>query len=173
MEVLPSMNESVSIASMSRSVITFHYTLKDTQARLLDASEGGEPISYLEGAGQIIEGLEEQLRGVAAGLKRSISVGAARAYGLRDETQVQRVPRAALPVEGELRVGDRFQAGEDRFAPVVTVMKIEGDEVLLDANHPLAGVDLVFDVEIVAVRPATAEELSGGQLHGQDGQAAG
>jgi FKBP-type peptidyl-prolyl cis-trans isomerase SlyD len=161
------------MTSMSRSVITFHYTLKDSQARLLDASTGGDPICYLEGAGQIIEGLEEQLRGVAVGVKRRISVAAAKAYGLRDESQVQRVPRAALPVEGELQLGDRFQAGEDRFAPVVTVIQIEGDEVLLDANHPLAGVDLVFDVEIVAVRPATAEELSIGQARSQDGQGVG
>jgi FKBP-type peptidyl-prolyl cis-trans isomerase SlyD len=155
---------------MNRSVVTFHYTLRDAQARLLDASDRDEPISYLEGAGQIIEGLEEQLRDLAAGVKRSISVPAAKAYGVRDESQVQRVPRAALPVEGELRPGDRFQAGEDQFAPVVMVVKIEGDEVLLDANHPLAGVDLVFDVEIVAVRPATAAEISQGQPHGQDGQ---
>jgi FKBP-type peptidyl-prolyl cis-trans isomerase SlyD len=166
---LPRMSGCVCISSMNRSVVTFHYTLKDSQARLLDASDGGEPISYLEGAGQIIEGLEEQLRGVAAGVKRSISVAAAKAYGLRDESQVQRVLRAALPIEGDLRPGDRFQAGEDRFAPVVTVMRIEGDEVLLDANHPLAGVDLVFDVEIVAVRPATPEEISHGRPHGQDG----
>ncbi len=155
---------------MNRSVVTFHYTLKDTQARLLDTSDGGEPISYLEGAGMIIEGLEEQLRGTAAGVKRSISVGAAKAYGLRDEAQVQKVPRSALPVEGELQPGDRFQAGEDRFAPVVMVVKIDGDEVTLDANHPLAGVDLVFDVEVVAVRAATAEEISHGHPHGQDGQ---
>src|ERR1035437_4900840 len=104
---------------MNRSVITFHYTLRDKQARLLDTSSGGEPISYLEGAGQIIEGLEEELRGVAVGVKRSISVAAAKAYGLRDESQVQRVPRSSLPVEGALQPGDRFQAGEDRFAPVV------------------------------------------------------
>lgn len=155
---------------MNRSVVTFHYTLRDPQARLLDTSDGGEPISYLEGSGQIIEGLEEQLRGAAVGLKQRISVPAAKAYGLRDESQVQCVPRSALPVEGELQVGDRFQAGEDRFAPVVMVVKIEGEEVLLDANHPLAGVDLTFDVEIVAVRPATAEELSHGHPHGQDGQ---
>ncbi|MBK9990622.1 MAG: peptidylprolyl isomerase [Verrucomicrobia bacterium] len=155
---------------MNRSVVTIHYTLRDPQARLLDTSEGGEPISYLEGSGQIIEGLEEQLRGAAVGLKQRVEVPAAKAYGLRDEAQVQRVPRSVLPVEGELKVGDRFQAGEDRFAPVVLVVKIEGDEVLLDANHPLAGVDLTFDVEIVAVRPATDEELSHGHPHGQDGQ---
>jgi FKBP-type peptidyl-prolyl cis-trans isomerase SlyD len=145
---------------MNRSVVTFHYTLRDSQGHLLDSSDRDQPVSYLEGSGQIIEGLEEQLCGLAAGTKRSIAVPAAKAYGLRDESQVQRVPRAMLPVEGELQPGDRFQAGEDRFAPVVMVVKIEGDEVLLDANHPLAGVDLVFDVEIVAVRPATADEIS-------------
>ena len=155
---------------MNRSVVTFHYTLRDAQAVLLDASDRDEPISYLEGSGQIIEGLEEQLRGLEPGTKRSIAVPAAKAYGVRDESQVQRVPRAALPVEGELRPGDRFQAGEDRFAPVVMVVKIEGDEVLLDANHPLAGVDLVFEVEIVAVRPATMAEITRGQPQGQDGQ---
>jgi len=171
-EGLPRRNGCGCISRMNRSVVTFHYTLRDTQAHLLDTSEGGEPVSYLEGAGQIIEGLEEQLRGIEVGAKRKISVEAAKAYGLRDETQVLRVPRSALPVEGELRPGDRFQAGEDRFAPVVMVVRIEGDEVLLDANHPLAGVDLVFDVEIVDVRPALAAEISGGFPQGQDGQSA-
>jgi FKBP-type peptidyl-prolyl cis-trans isomerase SlyD len=156
---------------MNRSVVTFHYTLRDAQSRLLDTSEGGEPISYLEGAGHIIEGLEEQLRGTPAGTKRKIQVPAARAYGLRDESQVQCVPREVLPVDGELRPGDRFQAGEDRFAPIVMVTKIEGDQVWLDANHPLAGIDLVFDVEVVEVRTATSEEISHGHVHGRDGQA--
>lgn len=155
---------------MNRSVVTFHYTLRDGQGRVLDMSGGGEPIGYLEGAGQIIEGLEEQLRGRAGGTKCVVAVPAAKAYGLRDEAQVQKVPRAALPIDGELRVGDRFQAGDDRFAPIVMVTKIEGDEVWLDANHPLAGVDLTFDVEIVAVRPATADEISHGHPHGPDGQ---
>jgi FKBP-type peptidyl-prolyl cis-trans isomerase SlyD len=74
-----------------------------------------------------------------------------------------------LPVEGELQLGAQFQAGPDRHAPVVTVVAIDGEEVTLDANHPLAGVDLAFDVEIVTVRAATAEELSHGHAHGGDG----
>jgi FKBP-type peptidyl-prolyl cis-trans isomerase SlyD len=82
---------------------------------------------------------------------------------------VQRVKRAVLPVAGELSVGDKFQAGEDRQAPVVTVVAIEGDEVTLDANHPLAGVDLTFEVELVAARAATAAELAHGHAHGADG----
>lgn len=154
---------------MNRHVVTFHYTLRDPSGRVLDTSAGGEPIVYLEGAGQIIDGLDEQLRGVAAGTKTRVQVPAVRAYGAHDPAQVQQVRRAQLPVTGELKVGDQFQAGADRFAPVVTVVAIDGDRVTLDANHPLAGVDLTFDVEVVAVRPATAEEVQHGHAHGSDG----
>jgi FKBP-type peptidyl-prolyl cis-trans isomerase SlyD len=150
---------------MSRHVVTFHYTLRDPQGRLLDTSSGGEPITYLQGSGQIIDGLDEQLHGAAAGTKQRVVVPAEKAYGLRDESQVQRVPREVLPVEGELKVGDQFQTGPDRAAPVVRVAAIEGTEVLLDANHPLAGVDLTFDVEVVAVREAKPEELAHGHAH--------
>lgn len=150
-------------------VVTFHYTLRDPSGRALDSSAGGEPIAYLEGAGQIIEGLDDQLRSVAAGTKTRVQVPAARAYGEHDPEQVQRVKRSLLPIEGELNVGDQFRTGEDQFAPIVTVAGIEGDEVLLDANPPLAGVDLTFDVEIVSAREATAEELTHGHAHGADG----
>ncbi len=158
---------------MSRQVVTFHYTLRDEQGQLLDTSSGGAPISYLEGAGQIIEGLDEQLRGQPAGLKTKVQVPAAKAYGERDESQVQRVKRELLPIEGELQIGDRFQAGEDRYAPIVTVTSIEGEEVTLDANHPLAGVDLTFEVEIVAKREATAKELEHGHAHEGGGTCGG
>jgi FKBP-type peptidyl-prolyl cis-trans isomerase SlyD len=144
---------------MPRNIVTFHFNLRDPQGRLLDTSSGGEPVVYLEGAGQIIDGLDEQLRGESAGTKKTVGVPAAKAYGLRDDALVQKVPRRQLPVEGELRAGDQFRAGDDDQAPVVTVAAVEGDEVLLDANHPLAGVDLRFEVEIIAVRPATTDEL--------------
>ncbi|HZP59569.1 MAG TPA: peptidylprolyl isomerase [Opitutaceae bacterium] len=154
---------------MAANVVTFHFTLRDPQGRVLDTSHGGAPVIYLEGAGQIIDGLDEQLRGVPAGTKKRVQVAAAQAYGPRDPGLVHRVPRSRLPVMGELRVGDQFRAGEDRAAPVVTIAAIEGDEVLLDANHPLAGLDLTFEVEIIAVRPATADELRHGHSHGPDG----
>lgn len=154
---------------MNRRVVTFHYTLRDPSGRVLDTSEGGEPITYLEGAGQIIDGLDEQLRAEPAGIKTRVQVPAAKAYGAHDPSQVQRVKRAMLPVEGELRVGDTFRAGADAYAPVVTVVSIEGEDVTLDANHPLAGVALTFDVEIAAVREATAEELRHGHAHGAGG----
>src|SRR4051812_5251085 len=137
-------------------VVTFHYTLRDPSGRVLDSSAGGEPITYLEGAGQIIDGLDQRLRTVEAGGKTRAQVPAAEAYGERDPGQVQRVKRAMLPIEGEVNVGDTFQAGQDRFSPTVTVAAIEGEDVLLDANHPLAGVDLTFDVEIVSARLANA-----------------
>jgi FKBP-type peptidyl-prolyl cis-trans isomerase SlyD len=143
---------------MSRRILTFHYVLRDDTGRLVDTSRGKEPMPFLEGAGQIIEGLEEQLLLMAAGEKRSVAVPPERAYGMRDAGLVQKVPRARLPVEG-LKVGDQFQTGADRHAPVVTVLAVEGGDVLLDANHPLAGQTLHFEVEVVTVRPATPEEL--------------
>jgi FKBP-type peptidyl-prolyl cis-trans isomerase SlyD len=147
-------------------VVTFHYTLRDPADRVIDTSRGGEPVTYLEGAGQIIDGLDEQLRTAESGAQLRVKVPAAKAYGERDADQVQRVNRGLLPIEGELKVGDTFQAGEDRHAPVVTVAGFAGDDVLLDANHPLAGVDLTFDVEIMGVRPASKDELSHGHAHG-------
>jgi FKBP-type peptidyl-prolyl cis-trans isomerase SlyD len=147
-------------------VVTFHYTLRDPSGRVLDSSAGGDPVSYMEGAGQIIEGLDEQLRLASVGEKATVTVLAKKAYGERDPGQVHRVKRALLPVEGELRPGDQFQTDADRFAPVVTVQAVEGDDVVLDANHPLAGVDLTFDVEIVEAREATASELEHGHAHG-------
>ena len=152
-------------------VVTFHYTLRDPAGRVIDTSAGSEPITYLEGAGQIIDGLDEQLRFSAAGEKAQVLVPAAKAYGEHDPAQVQRVKRGLLPVDGELKVGDQFQTGPDRYAPVVRVAAIEGDEVLLDANHPLAGVDLAFEVEVVAVRQPTPGELAHGHAHGRDGSA--
>jgi FKBP-type peptidyl-prolyl cis-trans isomerase SlyD len=158
---------------MSRNVVTFHYTLRDPGGAVIDASLGGDPIVFLEGAGQIVEGLEEGLRGLAAGTRAKIGVPAAKAYGERDEAQVQRVLRALLPIEGEVKPGDQFRAGSDAFAPIVTVRGVEGEELLLDANHPLAGLDLEFEVEVLAVRAASPEECEHGHVHSGDGCGAG
>lgn len=143
---------------MSHRFIAFHYTLRDPEGRVVDTSRGGEPMPVVEGAGQIIEGLEEVLCGMQPGESRVVVVPPERGYGLREAELVQKVPKARLPV-GELRVGDQFQTGPDRQAPVVTIVAIEGDDVLLDANHPLAGQSLHFDVELVSARPATPAEL--------------
>jgi len=144
---------------MAQNVITFHYTLRDASGSMIDMSIGGEPITYVEGAGQIIDGLEEHLRGLAVGTKSTVTVPAAKAYGERDPALLHTVKRALLPVDGEVKIGDRFRTSPDPTAPVVTVADIKGDEVILDANHPYAGVDLTFHVEILATREATAEEI--------------
>lgn len=143
--------------------LTFHYTLRNRAGRVLDTSRGADPLSCLEGAGQIIEGLESELVRMSAGEKRAVVVPPERGYGVREDAMVQKVPRARLPVD-EVRVGDQFQTGPDRMDPIVTVLAIEGDDVLLDANHPLAGEELHFDVELVAVRPATPAELQAAGL---------
>lgn len=143
--------------------LTFHYTLRNRGGRVLDTSRGAEPLACVEGAGQIIEGLEAELGRMAPGEKRLVVVPPERAYGVHEDTLVQKVPRARLPVD-EVRVGDQFQTGSDRHDPIVTVLAIEGDEVLLDANHPLAGEELHFDVELVSVRAATAAELQAAGL---------
>lgn len=140
------------------SVVTLHFTLRNAEGRLLDTSRGGVPITYLEGSGTIVDGLEEALRGLPAGTIKQLTVPAARGYGPRDESLVQRVKRPSVPVQ-ELQVGDQFQTAPDRHAPIVTVVAIEGGEVVLDANHPLAGVDLCFEVEVISVRPATPGEI--------------
>jgi FKBP-type peptidyl-prolyl cis-trans isomerase SlyD len=111
--------------------------------------------------------LEEALQGLPAGTKRVIMVAAEKAYGARDEKQIRRVPRSKLPVD-QLNVGDMFQTDGDRHAAVVTVVAIEGEEVLLDANHPLAGQDLIFDVEVLNVRAARQDEIDHGHIHGPD-----
>jgi FKBP-type peptidyl-prolyl cis-trans isomerase SlyD len=144
--------------AMAARHLTFHYTLRNREGRVLDTSRGADPLSCVEGAGQIIEGLEEPLLGMKAGDKRMIVVAPERAYGVREEGLIQKVPRDRLPVE-EIRVGDQFQTGPDRQSPIVTVVAIEGSEVLLDANHPLAGEELHFEVELLALRPATPAEL--------------
>lgn len=137
--------------------LSFHYTLRDAQGRVLDTSRGATPLECVEGAGQIIEGLEAVLRSMQPGEARRVAVPPEQGYGLRDETLIQRVPRAQLPV-GEVKRGDQFQTGPDRHAPVVTVVAVEADAVVLDANHPLAGAVLHFEVELMAARPATAAE---------------
>lgn len=146
-------------------IVSFHYTLRAPDGRVLDTSAGSDPVTYLEGAGQIIDGLDQRLRDVAAGTKSRVEVPAPQAYGARDPAQIQRVKRAQLPIEGELNVGDQFQTGPHRADPVVTVAALEGEDVLLDANHPLAGMDLTFDVEVVAAREATAEEIAQAHAH--------
>lgn len=153
---------------MEKQVISFNYVLRNDSGEILDSSGSGNPITYLEGAGMIIDGLESALRSLSTGEKQKVSVAPEQAYGAYDESRVQTVDRSALPVD-DIEIGAMFQAGEDRHAPVVRVVAIEEDKVKLDANHPLAGQHLHFEVEIVERRKATPEEIDHGHVHGPDG----
>ena len=146
-------------------VVTFHYTLKGDTDEVIDSSAGGEPLAYLHGHGNIVPGLERELTGKSVGDRLQVRVPAAQGYGEYDRALVQKVPRRALKGIANLRVGLRLQAGHQ----AVIVKHIAGDMITLDGNHPLAGQDLNFDVEITAVRPATEEELAHGHVHGHGG----
>lgn len=152
------------------SVVTINYTLTDEGGEVLDTSEGREPLSYIQGLGNIIPGLESSLDGRAAGDKFAISIQPAEAYGDRDESRVVKVARDRFAGVDDLEVGMQFRAeGGSGGSQIVTVMAIEQDTVTVDANHPLAGKTLNFDVEVVGVREATPDEISHGHVHGPGG----
>jgi FKBP-type peptidyl-prolyl cis-trans isomerase SlyD len=151
---------------MKQRVISFHYHLTNSAGEQLDSSKGHDPLSYLEGVGQIIPGLEKEIAKLKVGDKKTIQVAAADAYGKMDQKKIVQVPADKLPKN--LKLGDQLQAKGDHGMPL-TVTQITETQVTLDANHPLAGMDLKFDVEITEIRDATEEEVSHGHAHGAGG----
>lgn len=152
-----------------KRVIGFHYTLTDKSGTTLDSSIGDEPLYFLEGAQQIIPGLERVIALMNVGDKRKVEVKATDAYGDINPELVVKVKKTQFPPDADLQVGDQFQVNNDAHSPVFTIMSVDTEEVTVDGNHPMAGKDLFFDVEIVGVRPATAEEMTHGHAHGQHG----
>jgi FKBP-type peptidyl-prolyl cis-trans isomerase SlyD len=148
-------------------VISFHYTLTDPEGKTLDSSAGHDPLMYMEGSGQIIPGLEERMKDLKVGDKKKIQVPAVEAYGEREQKYIVAVPLDKLP--GDVKVGDQFGLGGDPEGHPFSVIDVNSTHATMDANHPLAGVDLTFDVEVVEIREATAEEMSHGHAHGPGG----
>jgi FKBP-type peptidyl-prolyl cis-trans isomerase SlyD len=146
-------------------VASFDYTLKDDEGALLDTSDGGEPLSYLHGAGNIIPGLESELNGHETGDSFSASIEPADAYGVYSNDMVFTVTKDKFDDPDQIEEGVRFQAEISGELKICTVSKIEGEEVEIDANHPLAGMKLHFDVTVRDVREATPEELDHGHVH--------
>lgn len=153
----------------ARTVALIDYTLFDPQGNVLDSSEGAEPLAYLHGAGNIIPGLEKALEDKQAGDALRVTIPAAEAYGERDDQALEVIKRSQIQMDGEVEVGMQLHAHGPHGAQILTVVDVDGDEITLDANHPLAGVDLTFDVKVVTVRDATVEELAHGHVHGADG----
>ena len=150
-------------------VVSIHYTLRDDTGEIIDRSAEGEPLSYLHGHGNLIPGLERELTGRKPGDRLQVKIAPSDGYGEYDQGLLQRVPRRALKGIGDVRVGMRLQTQSAQGPRAVTVTQISGDLVTLDANHPLAGKNLNFEVEVAAVRPATEEELAHGHVHGAGG----
>jgi FKBP-type peptidyl-prolyl cis-trans isomerase SlyD len=152
-------------------VVSIDYKLTGPQGQVLDSSEGRGPLTYMQGKGNIIPGLERQLEGKSAGDQVNVTVPAAEAYGERDERLVQSVPKSAFGEVQNIQPGMQFRANAPGGqSTVVTVTNVAPDQVTVDANHPLAGVPLTFDVKVVGVRDATTEEMQHGHTHGSDGQ---
>lgn len=149
--------------------VLIHYTLTNDAGEVLDSSAGDEPLAYIQGQGDIVEGLEKALAGKTAGTKLTVKVSAEEGYGPRDMSKVQVVPRAAFEDGVEIVTGMRFQARGPEGMVIVTVTGVTGDDVTIDANHPLAGESLNFDIEVVQVRPCTKDELEHGHIHGTGG----
>ena len=147
-------------------VVSMHYTLTDNEGNVLDSSEGGEPLTYLHGAGNIIPGLEKALVGKVEGDTQQVTVQPAEGYGEVMSELMQTVDKAAFQGVESVEVGMSFEAQtSDGSVQHIVVSKVDGDQVTVDANHPLAGVVLNFDVEIISVREATEEEIAHGHVH--------
>jgi len=148
-------------------VVTLEYTLKNDQGEVLDTSEGAEPLSYIHGLGHIVPGLEKALEGKSQGEKFKVTIPPEEGYGERIEQMVQSVPKSEFKDLENLAPGIQFEIETEQGPLLLTVLEVGDTEVLLDGNHPLAGMPLHFEVEISTIRKATDEEISHGHIHGE------
>jgi len=150
-------------------VVSIDYTLTNDAGDVVDSSAGGEPLVYLHGMHNIIPGLEHALEGKSTGDTLQVTIAPKDGYGERVDAMVQTVPRELFQGVDQLEVGMQFQANTDSGVQVVTITAVNGDEVTVDGNHPLAGENLNFDVTVVDVRDASNEEIEHGHVHGPGG----
>lgn len=146
-------------------VVSLHYTLTDEYGVLLDSSREREPFDYLHGYGNIIRGLETALEGQEGGFRSVVAVAPADGYGEYNSQAVFGVPREQFPPDEDIQIGMQVQGEGEQGVLMFTVVEVTEQEVTLDANHPLAGKTLHFDVEVLEVREATPQELTHGHVH--------
>lgn len=150
-------------------VVGIDYKLTDGSGKLIDSSAHHGPLYYIQGTGSLIPGLEAALEGKNSGDNVVVTIAAKDGYGEVNEALCQKVPRAQFESAEGLEVGMQFEVETEQGELVVTVTKVEGDTITVDGNHPLAGMDLHFDVTVKEVREPTAEELAHGHVHGEHG----
>lgn len=156
----------MSLSISNNSVVAIHYKLQDDQGNVIDSSEGAEPLTYLQGAGNIIPGLEKALAGKSEGDSVNVRVEPEEAYGEVIPELVQTVDRSAFEGVDTIAEGMAFEAQTPSGSVQrIVVKEVQGDAVVVDGNHPLAGVPLTFDVDVVSVREATEEEIAHGHVH--------
>ena len=151
------------------SVVSINYTLKDSEGKVLDTSEGREPLIYLHGVGALIPGLEKELEGKSAGEDVNAVIPPEEAYGEKRDDLLKVVSKGGFQGDEEMQVGMQVQLQTEHGPAVAVISKIEGNDVTLDLNHPLADMTLHFAVNIVEVRAATEEEIAHGHVHGPGG----
>lgn len=149
-------------------VVSLAYQVRTEDGVLVDESPVSAPLDYLHGHGSLISGLENALEGRSAGERFDVHIGANEAYGSYDDNLVQRVSKDVFMGVDELEVGMRFLADTDQGPVPVEITEVDGEHVVVDGNHMLAGQNLNFNVEVVAIRAATEEELAHGHVHGED-----
>jgi len=155
----------------NNKVATLSYHLKNAQGELLDKADAGQPFIYLHGANNIVVGLESRLAGKTMGDSVSAVVPPEEAYGVRDDSLTQEIPRNMFENMDEtmLVAGAQFEAQTNAGREIITIVSVSDDTISIDANHPLAGETLHFDIEVLSVREASAEEISHGHVHAAGG----
>jgi FKBP-type peptidyl-prolyl cis-trans isomerase SlyD len=149
-----------------QKVVSIHYTLTNDDGDVLDTSRGDDPLAYIHGIGNIIPGLESALTGKRKGDRLAVTVAPQDGYGVHDKAMVETVPREAFQGIEQVEPGMQFHAETTEGLQTVTVIAVGDDTVTIDGNHPMAGLTLNFDVEIMDIRDASAEELDHGHVHG-------
>ncbi len=146
------------------TVVSIHYTLRDNQGNVLDSSSGRDPLQYIHGRGNLIIGMEEGLEGKSKGDQLDLKIAPEKGYGERNDKLIQKVPKTAF---GTQKVDKGMQFNTEK-GQVVTITEVGVEDVTVDGNHPLAGVPLNFEVEVVGIRAASKEEMEHGHVHGPD-----
>ena len=150
----------------AQKAVTIAYTVKNDGGEVLDTSVGRDPLTYLHGAKNLVPGLEKALEGAAVGAKVNVTVAPEEGYGHRDEKRVRKIPLRRIASEnGKIVPGRRYRADLPDGPSGVLVKEVVGDYASVDANHPMAGMTLHFEIEVLGIRESTAEEKAHGHIH--------